>query len=220
MNSDGERLPGQQQESQAGHSATSGRRKAADDAKEKATTSPKKIDANRRNALKSTGPKTPSGKKRVSRNATRHGFFSKWLLIQGQNGNESQQEYDDFCAGLRKHFDPVGWLEELWMEKIAVWSWRLRRLIRFESGQISLALARHRYDLRQSRADDLAEPESVLSSDPEIDAMTDHLFLPEKEDLDKLLRYEAMINRQLNHAIAELERVQARRKREATRANT
>jgi hypothetical protein len=37
-----------------------------------------------------------------------------------------------------------------------------------------------------------------------MNAMTDHLFLPEKEELDKLLRYEAMINRQLNHAIAEL----------------
>jgi hypothetical protein len=164
--------------------------------------------------VKSTGPRTPSGKKRVSRNATRHGFFSKWLLIQGRDGNESQHEYDNFCAGFQKHFDPVGWLEELWVEKIAVWSWRLRRLIRFESGQISLALARHRYDLRQSRADELADPESAPSRDPEIDAMTDQLFLPEKEELDKLLRYEAMINRQLNHAIAELERVQARRKGE------
>ncbi len=38
----------------------------------------------------------------------------------------------------------------------------------------------------------------------------DHLFPPEKEELEKLLRYEAMINRELNHAIAELERVQAR----------
>ena len=45
-----------------------------------------------------------------------------------------------------------------------------------------------------------------------MDALTDYLFLPEKEELDKLLRYEAMINRQLNHAITELERVQARRK--------
>jgi hypothetical protein len=35
-----------------------------------------------------------------------------------------------------------------------------------------------------------------------MEAITDHLFLPEKEGLDKLLRYEAMINRQLNHAIA------------------
>lgn len=48
---------------------------------------------------------------------------------------------------------------------------------------------------------------SALSG-PEIDAITDHLFLPPKEELDKLLRYEAMINKQLNHAIAELERLQ------------
>ena len=48
-----------------------------------------------------------------------------------------------------------------------------------------------------------------------MDAITDHLFLPEKEELDKLLRYEVMINWQLNHAIAELERVQARSKGEA-----
>jgi len=39
-----------------------------------------------------------------------------------------------------------------------------------------------------------------------MEGLTDHLFLPEKEELDKLLRYEAMISRQLNHAIAELER--------------
>jgi hypothetical protein len=45
--------------------------------------------------------------------------------------------------------------------------------------------------------------------------MTDHLFLPEKEELDKLLRFEARINRQLNHAIAELERLQARRNGES-----
>ena len=154
--------------------------------------------------MKSTGPRTPNGKKRISRNATRHGFFSKWLLIQGRDGRESQREYNNLCAGVQKHYVPVGWLEELWVEKIAVWSWRLRRLIRFERGQISLALARHSYDLRQSKADALAEPESAPLSNPEMDAMTDHLFLPEKEELDKLLRYEAMINRQLNHAIAEL----------------
>jgi hypothetical protein len=46
--------------------------------------------------------------------------------------------------------------------------------------------------------------------------MSDHLFLPQKDELDKLLRYEAMINWQLNHAIAELESSQARRKGEST----
>lgn len=180
------------------------------------TVSLRKVESNRRNSQKSTGPKTATGKKRVSRNAVRHGFFSKFLLIQHRDGKESQDEYDDFYAGIRKHYQPVGWLEELWVEKIAVWSWRLRRLIRCESGQIDRALAGHSYELQQSKADDLAEPESAPSSNPEMDAMTDHLFLPEKEELDKLLRYEAMINRQLNHAMAELERVQARSKGEAT----
>ena len=171
----------------------------------------RKVESNRRNSQKSTGPKTATGKKRVSRNAVRHGFFSKFLLIQHRDAKESQREFDDFYASVHKHYQPVGWLEELWVEKAAVWSWRLRRLIRCESGQIARALAGHSYELLQSKADDLAEPESAPSSNPEMDALTDHLFLPEKEDLDKLMRYEAMINRQLNHAIAELERLQARR---------
>jgi len=40
----------------------------------------------------------------------------------------------------------------------------------------------------------LADPDSASSREPETDALTDHLFLPKKEDLDKLLRNEAMIN--------------------------
>ena len=181
----------------------------------KPTVSLRKVEANRRNSQKSTGPKTATGKKRVSRNAVRHGFFSKFLLIQHQDGKESQREFDDFYASVDKHYQPVGFLEELWMEKIAVWSWRLRRLIRCESGQIARALAGHSYEIRQSRADLLVDSDSTSLSSPEMDAMTDHLFLPEKEELDKLLRHEVMISRELNHAIAELERVQARRKGES-----
>jgi hypothetical protein len=190
------------------------------EANEKSTASSKKVQANRQNSRKSTGPRTATEKKRASMNAIKHGFFSKWLLVQHSDGKESQGEYDDFLAGVRKHYQPVGWLEELWVEKIAVWSWRLRRLIRCESGLISRALAGHGYQLQQSKADDLAQPEDTPSSYPEMDTMTDHLFLPEKEELDKLLRYEAMINRQLNQAIAELERVQARRKGEEPPPNS
>src|SRR5882724_3305999 len=60
------------------------------------TISLRKVESNRRNSQKSTGPKTAAGKKRVSRNAVRHGFFSKFLLIQHRDGKESQNEYDDF----------------------------------------------------------------------------------------------------------------------------
>ena len=208
----------QQQGSQTTTSASSDGRSRTAKA-EKGTSSIRKVEANRRNALKSTGPKTAAGKERVSRNAFRHGFFSKFLLIQHRDGKESQNEYDEFYTGVRKHYQPFGWLEELWVEKIVVGSWRLRRLIRCESGQIARALAGHSYGVQQSKADDLADPDSASSRDAEMDALTDHLFLPEKEELDKLLRYEAMVNRQLNHAMGELERVQTRRKGEATPTN-
>jgi DNA recombination-dependent growth factor C len=120
-------------------------------------------------------------------------------------------EYDACYADIFKHYQPVGWLEEHRVETIAVWSWRLRRMIRHESGQIARALAEHNYSLQQSRAADTEEPDAVPSSSPQMDAMTDHLFLT-SEGLEEQMRYEAMINRQLNHAIAELERLQTRRK--------
>ncbi len=51
-----------------------------------------------------------------------------------------------------------------------------------------------------------------VATSSELGVMTDHLFLPSRETADKLLRYEAMINKHLNHAIPELERVQAQRR--------
>jgi len=179
--------------------------------KQESTTSSRKTAANRKNSLKSTGPITPQGKRRVAQNAIRHGFFSQCLLVKHPDGKEDEGEYAAFYAALRKHYEPMDWLEELWVEKIAVWSWRLRRLIRCESGQISKALADHGYEIQQSKAADSENPGIAPLANPEMDAMTDHLFLPSNEDLERLLRYEAMISRQLNHAIAELERLQARR---------
>ena len=42
----------------------------------------KKLIANRLNAQKSTGPRTPLGKLRSSRNAVKHGFYSKFNIIE------------------------------------------------------------------------------------------------------------------------------------------
>ncbi len=195
-----------------------GTQETAGKVSERPITSSRKVEANRRNALKSTGPRTPIGKKTVARNALKDGFYAKWLIIEHPDGKEDPEEYRGLYAALREHYEPVGLLEALWVEKIAVWSWRLRRLIRCESGQIARALAEHSYDLQQSKADS-DQPGSAPSTSAEMDSMTDYLFLPAKEDLDKLLRYEAMINKQLNQAIAELERLQGRRKGESSRGN-
>jgi hypothetical protein len=182
--------------------------------------SSRKIEANRQNALKSTGPRTKIGKRMVAKNALKHGFFSKWLLISHPDGKEDPIEYQDFYGALREHYQPFDFLEGLLVDKIASCSWRLRRVIRFESGQIARALAEYNHDIKQLSAADSEELELPELSSPEMDAITDHLFLPPKEELDKLLRYEAMINKQLNHAIAELERLQRRRNGELVPAPT
>jgi hypothetical protein len=169
--------------------------------------SARKIAANRRNASKSTGPRTQIGKRAVAKNALKHGFFSKCLLIPGE---EDPTEYQELSATLCEHYQPLDRFEELCIDKIAAWSWRLRRLLRCERGQIALALAEHSHEIELSAADSEKLKLSALSS-PLIDAITDHLLLPPKEELDKLLRVEAMISKQLNHAIAELERLQRRR---------
>ena len=78
---------------------------------------------------------------------------------------------------------------------------------------IAKALAKHRYQSTESIADDLGEEESTPSSVSEIASLTDHLFLLSREGLEGLLRHQAMIHRQLNHVIAEIERVQGPKKR-------
>jgi len=54
----------------------------------------------------------------------------------------------------------------------------------------------------------------VLGPSPELAAIKDHLSLPLGADLDRILRYETSINRQLVYAIKQLERLQLARKGE------
>lgn len=85
--------------------------------------SDKQLEANRRNALKSTGPKTEEGKSISSKNALTHGLRAQQIVIEG----ESQEEFDDFCELLIDHLSPDGPLEMLLVDRIAASSWRLRR---------------------------------------------------------------------------------------------
>lgn len=93
-------------------------------------TSEKKAEANRRNALKSTGPKTPEGKAAVSLNALKHGLLSQEILLRGED-QEALRELDE-C--LRNELQPVGELENLLVDRIIAANWRLRRVGRIEAG--------------------------------------------------------------------------------------
>ena len=89
-------------------------------------TSDKQIQANWRNALRSTGPKTPEGKDAVRLNATKHGLRSQEVLLPGED-EEALKELDE---NLRAELQPLGELENLLVDGIIAAHWRLRRLRR------------------------------------------------------------------------------------------
>ena len=98
--------------------------------------SEKQEQANIKNAQLSTGPVTPEGKVVVALNAVKHGIFAKDLVIAAGDGREDELEYHELLADLKKDLVPVGRMEMLLVEKIAVNYWRLRRLVRYETGEI------------------------------------------------------------------------------------
>lgn len=85
--------------------------------------------ANIENARKSTGPRTPEGKEVAAQNSTKHGAFSKALVLPGEN----IEEYHALLAGLVTDLKPVGVLEYTLTEKIAISLWRSRRLLLWET---------------------------------------------------------------------------------------
>lgn len=97
--------------------------------------SEKQIFANQANALLSTGPITVKGKKTVSINAIRHGIFTK-DLITSSFMKELESEYQEMLANLIDCLSPQDQMESLLVEKIALDFWRLKRVLRFESGSI------------------------------------------------------------------------------------
>ena len=81
------------------------------------------IDANRNNAAASTGPTTPEGKSKSSRNAVSHGLSSPRDIL-----NPSQTvQYADLAAAMNQHLAPEGPLEQTLAAEITRASWRLRR---------------------------------------------------------------------------------------------
>jgi hypothetical protein len=92
-------------------------------------TSERRKEANRRNALKSTGPRTTEGKAAVALNGMKHGLLSRETLVQG----ELEADLVDFGKRLRAQLAPVGELELLLADRIVSCGWRLRRLLRVES---------------------------------------------------------------------------------------
>jgi hypothetical protein len=107
--------------------------------------SEKKIEANRRNARQSTGPKTAAGKEASRLNAVTHGLLAKAVVITAGDYQEDAQEFTRLLDALREQYTPVGMAEDLEVQKIALYYWRNMRAVRYEHG----AIRRRTGDLRE-----------------------------------------------------------------------
>jgi len=91
--------------------------------------SPKQIEANRRNALKSTGPTTPEGKERSRCNAVRHGLTAETVIAT----LEDAEDYQAFEAAVIADYDAESAVERELVLRLASVLWRLRRATGIET---------------------------------------------------------------------------------------
>ena len=196
---------------------------------------PVQVKANRRNAKRSTGPKTATGKAIASRNATTHGLLARDLVLQGDDA----QLFQDRRDALRRDLRPMGALEGDVVDQIATCAWRLRRLPHIEAGLFRYgsfapdatrlaALADQCLDRTapldavytsvQTSTDERGHAAAPMHEAPAAKAQETLAiaFANQSHNFEKLSRYETSIARRFRAAVHDLLRLQAaRREREA-----
>jgi hypothetical protein len=99
-----------------------------------------KLEANRINSKRSTGPRTERGKRTAKYNALTLGLFAAHVVIPVCDGDGSETEFQALVSGLHQQFQPEGTFEEWLILKIAHCMWRLRRATRCEYGSVRLSV--------------------------------------------------------------------------------
>ena len=97
-------------------------------------TSFRQFEANRRNALKSTGPRTADGKQRSRCNAVRHGLTAETVI----SALEDSEDYKAFETAITADYDAQSAVERELVLRLASLLWRLRRATIMETGLFEL----------------------------------------------------------------------------------
>jgi len=206
-------------------------------------TSYRQIEANRRNALKSTGPKTEAGKQASRCNAVRHGLTAETVI----GVLEDREDYKAFEAAITADYDAQSAVERELVLRLASLLWRLRRATMMETGLFDIqaehlssyrrthqlpANSRDIIDAAFERAD-LGNHDSgaedrvqsmlrsgINSDDPKIEFARCFLRLANLPNfaLDRLSRYEATLWRQVGRILFALDALDRRKPQERTRS--
>ncbi len=100
-------------------------------------TTAKQVEANRRNARKSTGPRTADGKARSRMNAVTHGLSAQTLILP----NEDPREFQGRLEAWRDSLQPCTAYEEGLVRQAVGHSWRLDRADRVQAALINQSIA-------------------------------------------------------------------------------
>ena len=101
------------------------------------------IRANRLNAQRSTGPRTPSGKATVAQNARKHGLLARAVLLP-DDGATATRALAALATSLHTELKPHGPVEHALVDRIVASLWRLRRAAHVESGIFASQLCEER----------------------------------------------------------------------------
>jgi hypothetical protein len=152
-------------------------------------TTKKQIAANRRNAKKSTGPKTPEGKARSSQNRMTHGLLSRQVLLREEDPELFRAVQGQVWEELR----PVGELETYLAARVVAGIWRMNRVARIEASLFN------------------DSPIRALGDDIGIGAVFRADCAHGANAFSKLCRYETTIDRGIHRALNALRTMQAAR---------
>ena len=92
--------------------------------KHKQPPSEAQLAANRANALKSTGPKTPEGKARSSMNAWKHGLTASGAVLT----HEYEEDFDRLALAYRTRYLPADRFELHLLDQIILVHWHMDRI--------------------------------------------------------------------------------------------
>ena len=200
-------------------------------------TSLKQIEANRRNALKSTGPTTPEGKARSRRNALRHGLTAETVIV----AFEDAEDYQAFETAVISDYEAESAVERELVLRLSSVLWRLRRATGIETALFeSVTTDPGKVELGSSLPAliEAADPSDrnqlhLVATQQSAAAVGSELGLDTKNDiadsflrlaalptfaLDRLSRYEHLLWRQARQIVLTLESLRRRKRQPPTRS--
>ena len=157
-----------------------------------------RIAANRRNALKSTGPQTPEGKQQSRANAYKHGMAGAGVVVPELEAAEVQRRFVAFVGDLK----PSGQLGEALILRAATLSVRMERCVKHENAALTDRVRRAILEFVPPEGVDPAEAARLRA-----EAGTLALFDPSPE-ATLARRYESSAERGFFRALKEFRQVE------------